>query len=267
MNNDSYFKITAKSYESRIKNINPEMLFMSRKQSYYKNQKQIEAYGEFWMIAFANLKPGQVSIRNGKKLIPLVGPCGILISSNSIIEFQFQETEINWFSVSSFKKELPSEFEKKVILFPWDKKIPEKFDALFDSIKKITNKMEIEMQCHSSAVALKTKYFIDQNYSDLLLISHLAEKLKYSRSVMTREFTKAYGISPVEYRQKVRIYRAIRVLSSGASVMTALSESGFSSMTQFFYQFKKHIGTQPFNYKYSQSYKKNSSQMSAINFM
>lgn len=113
------------------------------------------------------------------------------------------------------------------------------------------NKKEIEMQRYSSAVALKTKHFIDNNFSEILLITDLAKKLNYSRSVMTREFTKAYGISPVEYRQKVRVYRAVRVLAAGANVTTALVESGFSSQTQFFHQFKKHIGTQPFNYKYS----------------
>lgn len=251
MNNDSYLHITTKSYDSMVNNHTPEILLMSRKQSYKKNQKQIDAYGEHWMIAFADLQPGQVSIRNGKTYLPLVGPCGILIGSYSVIELLFQKTKINWYAISSLKKDLSQEFQRKVILFKWDGEIPKNFDTIFKSIKKMESKTEIEMQCYSSAVAAKTKNFIDTNFSDILLIQRIAEKLKYSRTVMTREFTKAYGLSPVEYRQKIRVYRAVRVLSSGASVTTAISESGFSSQTQFFHQFKKHLGTQPFNYKYS----------------
>ncbi|MCK6598507.1 MAG: AraC family transcriptional regulator [Bdellovibrionaceae bacterium] len=250
MNVEFSFKIKTKSYESSITNTNNEMLLMSRKQNYNKNEKKIEAYGEFWMIAFADLQPGQLSIRNGNDYLPITGPCGVLIGNYSIAEFQFNKSEIFWYSVSSFKRELPLEFNKKIILFEWDKKIPENLDNIFDSIKKTKNKTEIKMQKNSSAVAERTKKIIDESYSDILLINNLAKNLKYSRSVMTREFVKTYGLTPIEYRQKVRIYKAIRVLSSGASVTTALVESGFSSATQFFYQFKKHIGTQPFNYKY-----------------
>lgn len=251
MNNNCQLSINTKSYESTVQNISTEMIFMSRQQSYKQNQKQIEAYGEHWMIVFADLKPGEIAIRHGQLSIPLSGPCGILIGTNSIVEFEFQKTDINWYAISSYSVNLPQCFHEKVIFFEWDKKIPKDFETIFNSIKLMSNKKEIEMQRYSSAVALKTKHFIDNNFSDLLLITDLAKKLNYSRSVMTREFTKAYGISPVEYRQKVRVYRAVRVLSAGASVTTALVESGFSSQTQFFHQFKKHLGTQPFNYKYS----------------
>ncbi|MBK7890132.1 MAG: helix-turn-helix transcriptional regulator [Bdellovibrionales bacterium] len=252
MNIDPPFKIKAMSYESVVYNLTPDLVVMQRGQNFNSDQVQIDAYGELWMVAFADLRPGQLSIPHRNELIPIVGPMGILVGNFSTVEWQVNRGEINWLGVTSFTVDLPAELQGKVIVFPWDRAIPQDVEALFQMIRDSDRKIEIEPQRLSSAVALKTKRFLERNYSEAILIQTVAENLDLSWAVMTREFKKSYGISPVEYRHKLRVFKALKKLSTGSDVTTAMAESGFTSSSQFFSQFKKHLGTQPNSYHYNE---------------
>lgn len=244
------FTVKSKKYHFFLDVQHSDFLLMNRVQNYQKDQSVIDAYGELWIFAFADLAPNQLFIRDGDTSIPLVGSWGIFIGDYSLIEWQVKKGGFSWQAVTSFKKELPIELKGKVFLVPWNKEAPKNIDDLFDHICNSPGRIEIEPQRKSSAVALKTKKYIDKNYFENSLIKTVAEELNLSWAVMTREFKKSYGISPIEYRHKLRVFKALKELSSGVDVTKALSESGFTSASQFFIQFKKHLGVTPNNYHY-----------------
>jgi len=251
MSNKPAFTVKSKNYHFFVDSQPSDFLLMNRIQSYQKDQSVVDAYGELWIFAFANLAPNQLFIRHGEKSIPLVGPWGIFIGDYSLVEWQVKKGGFSWQALTSLKKELPLELRGKVFLVPWNREAPKNTDELFHNICHNPDKIEIESQRKSSAVALKTKNFIDKNYHENTLIKTVADELNFSWAVMTREFKKSYGISPIEYRHKLRVFKALKELSSGMDVTTALSESGFTSSSQFFIQFKKHLGVSPNNYHYN----------------
>jgi AraC-like DNA-binding protein len=247
----SPFKVIAENYQSDVHNLTTDLIFMTRNQKINQNKVQIDAYGEQWMVAFADIKPDQIAIRHGNELIPLVGSWGVLVGDYSIAEWSLSKGEMSWQAMTSVTKSLPEDLNGKVIIFSWNKKIPRSIEEVCSMIIESNHKIEIESQRKSSAIAAKTKKYLDNNFSDNGLIQTVAEKLGLSWAVMTREFRKTYGLSPVEYRHKLRVFKAVRKLSTGFDVTSAMAESGFTSASQFFIQFKKHLGTNPNSYHYN----------------
>jgi AraC-like DNA-binding protein len=169
-----------------------------------------------------------------------------------MVEWRANSGEINWQGITSFKVAPPEQLLGKVIIFPWNMETPKDAESIFRLILDSDRKIEVESQRVPSAIALKTKRYIEKSFSEVVLIQTVAEKLNLSWAVMTREFKKSYGISPVEYRHKLRVFMAVKSLSTGFDVTSAMAESGFTSASQFFAQFKKHVGTQPNSYHYNE---------------
>lgn len=244
------FTVTTGTYKQHVHGQGPDVIYMNRNQFYRCEQSQIDAYGEHWIFAYADMKPDQVFIRHQNESIPLVGPWCAVIAHYAIVEWQLKEGEVEWNAMTSVEKSLPEGLRGKVIIFPWNGSIPKSIEDVLKMVRESDQKLEIESQRKTSAIALKTKNFIDDNYSEALLIESVAERLGLSWAVMTREFKKTYGVSPVEYRHKIRVFKAVRKLSAGLDVTSSLAESGFTSASQFFELFKKYLGTQPKSFHY-----------------
>jgi AraC-like DNA-binding protein/quercetin dioxygenase-like cupin family protein len=72
-----------------------------------------------------------------------------------------------------------------------------------------------------------------------------ARVVNVSSRTLTRLFRADIGVTFVEYRQQVRLFHALRLLSQEQSVTTISYECGFSSLSAFNYLFKKNFGVTP----------------------
>ncbi|MCK6599421.1 MAG: AraC family transcriptional regulator, partial [Bdellovibrionaceae bacterium] len=100
-----------------------------------------------------------------------------------------------------------------------------------------------------SSVAHRLKKYIINNFSRKESISAIALKLNYSRVVMTRSFTQAYGISPGEFRIKLKIHGALHYMREGLSITESLYLVGFSDPSLFIHHFKSYLDATPHQYK------------------
>ena len=93
--------------------------------------------------------------------------------------------------------------------------------------------------------------YVLQNYQDpSLYVESLANKFSISTSYLRREFSKAYGISPINFLTSVRLKNAQNMLDSDAPSITEISQQcGFSSLSYFIQVFRKHIGKSPREYR------------------
>lgn len=77
-------------------------------------------------------------------------------------------------------------------------------------------------------------------------LDDIASRFGLSRSLLTREFRKHVGMSVVDYLNSRRIQNAGAMLLAGdANIAEAALDSGFSSMTYFYKQFKALYGVTP----------------------
>lgn len=94
--------------------------------------------------------------------------------------------------------------------------------------------------------AFRAKEYLEENCINQIGISDAADYLKISQSHLSREFYKQPGKKPVEYLTKLRLKKAIDLLTSTSLKIEDISrESGFSSSNYFNKVFKKYMNMTP----------------------
>ncbi len=94
----------------------------------------------------------------------------------------------------------------------------------------------------------RSQHFIEQNLSGPLSLDIIASALKYSPSTLNKLFRKHLNISVRQYIITRRMDCAVRMLKSKEySVKEISSMLGFSSISNFSTEFKKHYGKSPRN--------------------
>ncbi len=92
--------------------------------------------------------------------------------------------------------------------------------------------------------------YIEANYNKEMTLEKLASTLNMNREYFCRIFKKATGITPTEYTNYVRVWKAENLLTTTQNSILEISmEVGFSSVSYFNRVFKKLRGTTPSAYR------------------
>ena len=101
-----------------------------------------------------------------------------------------------------------------------------------------------------SPVLIKATEYIEQNYTENFSISDLAAICFVSESRLHHIFTEKLGITPIKYRNQIRVERAAHDLrSSSLPIEEISSKHGFNSPTYFRETFKDYSGLTPTEYR------------------
>ena len=88
--------------------------------------------------------------------------------------------------------------------------------------------------------------FIESRYNENVSVDFLAELCALSKPHLFRLFKNEFGISPIEYRNQLRIERAKELLSDGECTISEISQIlGFESVYYFSRIFKAHTNIPP----------------------
>jgi AraC-like DNA-binding protein len=86
---------------------------------------------------------------------------------------------------------------------------------------------------------------IDADPGRAWTVDTLAHMGAMSRSAFAAAFREHYGVSPARFVTQIRMARAMRMLSAGASVAEAGAELGYVSTEGFSRRFREHVGVTP----------------------
>ena len=93
---------------------------------------------------------------------------------------------------------------------------------------------------------LPAKEYIEGNFSSQISLSYLSQLCSMSMTNFRREWKKRYGISPIEYRDAVRISHAKEYLISGYYTVSEVAElCGYEDVSYFVRFFKRKNGITP----------------------
>ncbi len=240
------YEVKTQSYSSQVSHFGDDLIVMNRIQNYTETATPIDAYGPVWIVGLSSLN-NRILVKDGSKFIKLVGPCGFLAPPFSILKWEILPGRLEWTALAS-NEILPGSFNNQPFIFEWNGVVPDNLRGLLDLVSSTGVKKIIEMQTVKSSSAEKIKEIIDSTYKENIVIGEIAKTLGLSQAYTCREFKRAYELSPVEYRHKVRLFDAIKSLSMGIPVTEACLNSGFSSINQFNLHFKNYMGTTPLRY-------------------
>jgi two component transcriptional regulator, araC family len=92
--------------------------------------------------------------------------------------------------------------------------------------------------------------YINKNCSEKISIEELARLCAMSPSYFRKLFTEEMGMSPIKYRDVIRIDKAKSLLASELFNVTEVAEElGFCDIYHFSKEFKKYTGISPLEYK------------------
>lgn len=101
-----------------------------------------------------------------------------------------------------------------------------------------------------SSLSARAKNYIRTNYGQSIGIADAAAFLKVSQSHLSREFYKETGMRPIDYLIRVRLDRAVDLLTSTERKVEEIGrECGFSTANYFGKVFKKHMGMAPAQFR------------------
>lgn len=94
------------------------------------------------------------------------------------------------------------------------------------------------------------KDYIDQHSQDAISLNQLAEISHLNKFYLSHIFSKAYGISPINYLLERRILHSKELLKTTDFSVTQIAHTtGFSSSNYFSQSFKKYTGMTPKAYR------------------
>lgn len=101
-----------------------------------------------------------------------------------------------------------------------------------------------------SPVLIKAIEYIDQNYTENFSVADLASVCFVSESRLHHIFTEKLGITPIKYRNQIRVEHAAHDLRSSSLPIEDISaRHGFNSPTYFRETFKEYTGLTPKEYR------------------
>lgn len=241
-------RISGANFDSEVRSLSTGLFHMKRSDHYSRPKGQIDCFASAWFVGVADLAPGRLWIRDGKSWLEASGRIGVLMPAFTLAEWRISEGELEWSSYSASDERLPEDLPDVPCVFPWDGESPKDFPSLVAWLRRARLR-RISQEKTGSRAARETKRHIDGHFREDLRIQGVADALGLSRIVMTREFTRCYGISPVSYRHRLRVFEAMRLMSKGQSATTAMLNAGFSTPSRFNQHFKKYLGTTPRSYR------------------
>jgi len=223
-------------------------MYMRRVHQYVNGAEIVETYTANWLVGFSSSQNPLISIRSGSEWIQTEGSVGIFLPPFSIVGWRLRPGLNIWEALVS-DLPLPTTTPTEPVLFKWNGIVPSGVSETFELLSHLKNPVVVRQQRQTSSLALAIKRRIDESFTDELKISEVAAELDVSRVVMTRLFQRVYGLAPVEYRHRLRIFEALRLMNAGCDVTTALFSAGFSDPSQAIHHFKSILNATPSRFR------------------
>lgn len=242
------FNIIASNYAATVVELSPRFYQLRRKDVYSERAHVIDCLGSTWMLAFFDGPAGKVFVRTPEGFFSPNTPTALLMPPFTLVEYLIEPGSIQWEGVVSVG-EISPDLPESPILFDWDFAAPKTLEQTYQFIRERKNQRVIPSERKPSSLAAKAKAYIDKNFTEELRINDLADHLKVSRVVLSREFSKVYGLSPVRYRHRLRIFETLRWMNEGYNITDSLYRGGFTDASEFLHQFKRTLHTKPSSYR------------------
>lgn len=248
------YVLDLKKYQNQITLIEKDLLFFSRLEKLAKKGNKIDCFGSHWILGFApkHASTNQIALRSGANFITIQPEHCLFAPTYTLLEWKFEAlSPFQWEAFISPAK-MPDFLPKTPVLFRRLKTtMPKTKLEIYNLVQTAIDSKDytlIEEQKVKSIFAERAKIALEKNYKNEINLQEICKSLRASRMTFSNSFKKSYGMTPVEFRHRLRIFEALRLINIGYAVTDACAEAGFKDHAQFLHHFKSLLSTTPLNY-------------------
>lgn len=229
-------------YKEKDSNI----IYFERENKKLNKRKVIDVFGDFWSIATAkNLPPKKVFIKSGNDWIEVRSNNVLVVPPFATIEWQIEDCDFKWNAIL-VQGEYPDFLPSSASLFTTENfELSLSYSELLKSVHtlKFQNNVErFKSVCEPIKIAKK---IINSKSSNKESIFDIANAVHLAPAHFSRLFKQSCGLSPIQYRNKMRIYNSMIFLLKGQRVSRVGLDVGFNDLARFNKQFKKILEVVP----------------------
>jgi AraC-like DNA-binding protein len=103
----------------------------------------------------------------------------------------------------------------------------------------------LQLKTPNESRARRIAEILEKTPSSTDSLKALARQVGASKRTLERLFKKETGVSFQQWRQRLRVIQALRLLASGDSVTSVALDVGYSSTSAFIAMFRRELGTTP----------------------
>jgi AraC-like DNA-binding protein len=210
----------------------------------------IDVSGPYWIFATVSLRHGRVSYLHGCEVVAPPGQqYSVFFPPYSVVQCRLDQVQSQSRAVAG-RAVLPPDLPRQPVAFDFsDSKVPGSVDEVLDIMRTQRALVHIGRDRAPSPLSRRVKALIDDRFGDLPPLSALAARLRTSPAVMSRYFTRDYGMPPVRYRHAIRVMDALMRLIAGEPVAQVAGQTGFDDLGQFYRQFGRLALAPPGRYR------------------
>lgn len=248
------YQIVTEKYQNNCFKISDSLVYFKRDHFRDENQLDTDVFADFWSLAFLPASAPQITLLIDDKEIDFIGPVYFFIPAHSIVKWRLPKGQLVWHALISTKK-IQVKFLNPVAIPATihlsqlkSEKLVEHWLNRSESLAQIGNSVRTHI------IAEKTKAFIDLNYQNDFHISEISKLLQVSNAYLTKEFKKCFGLSPIKYRNKKRIFKAMQVLMFSRCPRGQLAHDvGFNDYSRFSKNFSQIMHASPSDFRLNSS--------------
>jgi AraC-like DNA-binding protein len=210
----------------------------------------LDVTGPYWIFAIVSPRLGRVSYFHGRELVHPPGtPYGVFFPPYSVVQCRLDQVQSQSRAVAG-RAVLPPDHPRQPVAFEVAGScLPGSVEGILGILRTRRVLVAIGRERNPSPLSHRVKALIDEGFRDLPPLSVLAAKLHTSPAVMSRYFTRDYGMPPVRYRHAIRVMDALMRLIAGEPVAQVAGQAGFDDLGQFYRQFGRLALAPPGRYR------------------
>jgi len=243
-------KVRTESYRSEYERRGKDLFVLHRYIERTDRSVDIDSYC-WWSLLCVEEVRGSVCLRRPESQIFFEEGVAIFIPAFRVVEWQ-TDPGVYRFTAYHSVHPLPDDLPREPILFRCE--VPRQLssvDEVFEAVRNRESGVPVGRESNRSAPARRAKEILDQRFKEEMKIRDLAREVRSSNPVLTKAFREAYGLSPLQYRNKLRLFEAQRLmLMESRSVADAAIAAGFSDISKFNKDFKRLMKINPATFKW-----------------
>ena len=222
-----------------------------------QDKSELDAHPDYWSFGLFNLEGEGFGVDTGKAETSLVpGPIAVYLPRFSVVEWVLKKGAVRWvYLISKTPDPLPATGGPRAFFnVDFDqvfKLITQPSPATVSWLQGQKSHASIGRNAKNHIVAERLKEKIDGQFRVTKTIGEMVEEMGYSPSMASRLFKQKFGMSPVDYRNQLRMKQsAIDLLFKDQTVEATHLSVGIEDPSYFYKCFKRHLNGTPSQFRH-----------------